>query len=211
MPLPVHPSTRSTNPLATHRAYPQSPPTLAGEPPPDKGTEILDAIERMGALARRQVTETKAAFRTRNVALVGDLVGQGAGIGPINREIFNRAAEIGDHVDAREWAMFMILVARAVERIADNAVEIAEQTAFVVTGLFREFTYASSPPARSDHTDSSRLGVFGSPQGPADPPPAGLDTRSRRRAGRRQAPGQVPQQRAEPPSTPGGLADHPEC
>ena len=53
--------------------------------------------------------------------------------------------EIGDHVDAREWAMFMILVARAVERIADNAVEIAEQTVFVVTGLFREFTNARQP------------------------------------------------------------------
>ena len=41
--------------------------------------------------------------------------------------------------------MFMILVARAVERIADNAVEIAEQTVFVVTGLFREFTNAPQP------------------------------------------------------------------
>jgi hypothetical protein len=51
---------------------------LAGEPPPDEGTEIidgteiLDAIELMGALARRQVTETQEAFATRNVALVGD-------------------------------------------------------------------------------------------------------------------------------------------
>ncbi len=88
---------------------------------------------------------------------------------PFNREIFNRAVEIGDHIDAREWAMFMILVARAVERIADNAVEIAEQTVFVVTGLFREFAYASSPPARSDRTDSSRLGMFGSHQERARP------------------------------------------
>ena len=77
-----------------------------------------------------------------------DLVGQGAGIGPLNREIFNRAVEIGDHVDAREWAMFMILVARAVERIADNAVEIAEQTVFVVTGLFREFAVAPQPAGK---------------------------------------------------------------
>jgi phosphate transport system protein len=121
---------------------------LAGEPPPNTGSEILDAIERMGALAGRQVTETNEAFRTRNVALVGDLVGQGVGIGPINREIFNRAVEIGDYVDTREWAMFMILVARAVERIADNAVEIAEQTVFVVTGLFREFTVAPQPAAK---------------------------------------------------------------
>jgi phosphate transport system protein len=32
----------------------------------------------------------------------------------------------------------MILVARCLERVGDNAVEIAEQVVFVVTGLFRE-------------------------------------------------------------------------
>ena len=50
---------------------------------------------------------------------------------------------IGGDVDAREWAMTMMLVARALERIGDNAVDIGEQTAFVVTGLFREFSDAS--------------------------------------------------------------------
>ena len=43
----------------------------------------------------------------------------------------------------REWAAYMMLVARALERIGDNAVDIGEQTAFVVTGLFREFSDAS--------------------------------------------------------------------
>ena len=45
----------------------------------------------------------------------------------------------------REWAMTMMLVARAIERIGDNAVDIGEQVAFVVTGLFREFEDASHP------------------------------------------------------------------
>ena len=36
----------------------------------------------------------------------------------------------------------MILVARALERIANNAVDIAEQTVFLVIGLFREFAFA---------------------------------------------------------------------
>ena len=53
--------------------------------------------------------------------------------------------EVGDDLDTREWAMQMVLVARALERIGDNAVDIGEQTAFVVTGLFREFTDASHP------------------------------------------------------------------
>ena len=46
----------------------------------------------------------------------------------------------------REWAMFMILVARCLERIGDNSVDIAEQVVFVVTGLFEEFADASTPP-----------------------------------------------------------------
>ena len=55
------------------------------------------------------------------------------------------AIEIGDDHDRREWAMTMMLVARALERMGDNAVDIGEQTAFVVTGLFEEFEDASHP------------------------------------------------------------------
>jgi phosphate transport system protein len=61
----------------------------------------------------------------------------------LNRAIFKRAVEIGDDGELREWAMHMILVARCLERFGDNAVDIGEQTAFVVTGLFREFSDAS--------------------------------------------------------------------
>ena len=67
-------------------------------------------------------------------------------INRLNREIFRLAIEIGDDPDTREWAMHMILVARALERIGDNAVDIGEQVAFVVTGLFREFSDSSRPP-----------------------------------------------------------------
>ena len=44
---------------------------------------------------------------------------------------------------ALEWGMRQITVARCFERIGDNAVDIGEQTAFLVTGEFREFTDAS--------------------------------------------------------------------
>ena len=63
----------------------------------------------------------------------------------LNKECFQIAIEIGDDADRREWAMTMILVARALERIGDNAVDIGEQIAYVVTGLFREFEDASHP------------------------------------------------------------------
>ena len=38
-------------------------------------------------------------------------------------------------------------IARAIERIGDNAVDIGEQTAYLVTAAFREFTDASHPVA----------------------------------------------------------------
>ena len=55
-------------------------------------------------------------------------------INRLNRCVFSRAVEIGADADRREWAMSMMLVARALERIGDNAVDIGEQVAFVVTG-----------------------------------------------------------------------------
>lgn len=73
------------------------------------------------------------------MALAHDLVRQDAEVNRLNREIFRRAVDVGDDAELREWAMFMVLIARCLERIGDNTVDIAEQTAFVVSGLFREF------------------------------------------------------------------------
>ena len=104
-----------------------------------KDKDILDAIERMGQLAREQAEQAKAAFATRDIALARHLVGLDGEINRLNREIINRAVEVGDDLEVREWAMFMILVARCLERIAGNTIDVAEQTVYVVTGLFREF------------------------------------------------------------------------
>ncbi len=112
------------------------------EAPKDK--DILDAIDRMGKRARQQVAEAKDAFSTRNVELARDLVNQDSEINELNRSIFRRAVAIGGDEDVREWSMFMVLVARCLERIGDNTVDIAEQVAFIVTGLFREMADAST-------------------------------------------------------------------
>jgi phosphate transport system protein len=115
---------------------------LAGyEAPVDD--EMRAKILKMGTLARSEVAQAKQAFALRDVDLAQDLVRQDETVNRLNRECFQRAVEIGDDVEAREWAMTMLLVARALERIGDNAVDIGEQTAFVVTGLFREFSDAS--------------------------------------------------------------------
>ena len=105
--------------------------------------EMRAKIARMGALARSEVAQAKQAFLLRDVELAQDLVLQDEMVNRLNRECFQRAVETGGDLDSREWAMTMMLVARALERIGDNAVDIGEQVAFVVTGLFREFSDAS--------------------------------------------------------------------
>ena len=107
--------------------------------------EILAVVEKMGALARSEVSQAKQAFLLREVGLAEDLVRQDAAINGLNRVVFQRAVEVGTDPDRREWAMTMMLVARALERIGDNAVDVGEQVAFVVSGLFREFSDASRP------------------------------------------------------------------
>jgi phosphate transport system protein len=120
-------------------------PLSGHEAPKDK--ELLESIEQMGKCARAQVIQAKDAFAARDVDLAQALAAQDASINQLNRRIFRRAVDIGDDAELREWAMFMVLIARCLERVGDNTVDIAEQTVFVITGLFREFADASTPSA----------------------------------------------------------------
>jgi phosphate transport system protein len=118
-------------------------PIVGHDPPADD--RILNDIYTMGGTVKALTSQAKRAFAERNVELARDLVRQDDVIDNLNRECFQIAIEIGDDKDRREWATTMILVARALERMGDNAVDIGEQVAFLVTGLFREFEDASHP------------------------------------------------------------------
>ncbi|MBA2241018.1 MAG: phosphate signaling complex protein PhoU [Solirubrobacterales bacterium] len=118
-------------------------PITGHEAPSDE--KIVKNIVTMGRQVRTLAKQSKRAFAERDVELARDLVRQDDLVDKLNRECFQIAIAIGDDLDMREWATTMILVSRALERIGDNAVDIGEQVAFVVTGLFREFQDASHP------------------------------------------------------------------
>jgi phosphate transport system protein len=107
--------------------------------------EMVELILKMGTHTRTLIVQAKAAFEQRDVEMARDLVRRDDAVDELNRECFSLALQIGDDADKREWAMTMLLAARAIERVGDNAVDIGEQVAFVVTGLFREFEDASHP------------------------------------------------------------------
>ena len=106
-------------------------------------------VSRMGELAISEVRQAKQAFLLRDVDLAQDLVRQDEEINKLNRDVFRMGvAAGGSDEDRLEWVLTMVMVARAIERVGDNAVDIGEQVAFVVTGLFREFSDASHPLPR---------------------------------------------------------------
>jgi phosphate transport system protein len=118
-------------------------PLSGNEPVTDE--ELLKRIVMMGRQVRTLVNQSKRAFEGRDVEMARDLVRQDDVVDNLNKESFKIALEIGDDADRREWGMTMMLAARSLERIGDNAVDIGEQVAYVVTGLFQEFEDASHP------------------------------------------------------------------
>lgn len=112
-------------------------PLVGNEPP--VVPELLEKVLRMGAATRSEVIEAKLAFKDRAVDLAADLARQDREVNRLNKEVFHGAVAAGDDPDRREWAMVMTMVARALERVGDNAVGVGEQVIFVETGLFKKY------------------------------------------------------------------------
>jgi phosphate transport system protein len=63
----------------------------------------------------------------------------------LNRNMYKEVVDCGPDPALLEWATRMMLVARALERVGDQVVDIAEQTAFLLTGEMMEFNEDSFP------------------------------------------------------------------
>jgi phosphate transport system protein len=104
-----------------------------------------EKLAGMAGLAVVQLSAALAAFTTRDLRLAHTLERQDDLLDRLNREVFE--ATLDEHVsrDQRELALRHVIIARCLERIGDNAVDIAEQAAYVITAELREFTDASEP------------------------------------------------------------------
>ena len=103
----------------------------------------------MTHLAGSQLLHAVAAFAARDLTLAQRIDVEDDEIDDINRDIFEATLALEDPPEQRESALRHVLIARSVERIADNAVDIAEQAAFLVTAERQEFTDASRPKRRA--------------------------------------------------------------
>jgi phosphate transport system protein len=104
---------------------------------------IMQMIREMGDVAVEMIRCAMEAFRHRDVALCKRLDAMDDPLDRLNRHMHLEVAKLADDPGALDWGMHMNMVARALERVGDNCVDIGEQVGFLVTGEFREFTDAS--------------------------------------------------------------------
>jgi phosphate transport system protein len=105
-----------------------------GHRPP---SEQLDCLSEMARLAAEQLAEARRAFAERDVGAAARLRQHDQAINEHNRRCFTLAVEGGDDEAQREAGFLAAMMARAIERIGDNAVDIGQQLTFAVTGRLR--------------------------------------------------------------------------
>jgi phosphate transport system protein len=113
---------------------------VAGAPPDPM---IVTAFEEMGARAEEMTRVALDSFAGRDAGRAESLVELDELIDRANRRAVQQVIALGGDEERREWGLRMLLVSRCLERIGDHAVDIGEQTSFLVSGEFREFTDAS--------------------------------------------------------------------
>lgn len=104
---------------------------------------ILSHLQEMGDLACRLLRTAMEAFERRDLELALKLPGLDDPIDALNLGMAGEVLKLAREPKKLEWGVRMNAVARNLERVGDNAVDVGEQVAFLLTGEFREFTDAS--------------------------------------------------------------------
>jgi phosphate transport system protein len=104
---------------------------------------VVDGLCDMGDRCAEMVKLALTAFAERDLDAAHSLQALDELVDRANRQVFNEVLGYLHDAEALEWGLRQITVARCFERIGDNAVDIGEQTAFLVTGELTEFTDAS--------------------------------------------------------------------
>jgi phosphate transport system protein len=106
---------------------------------------LVEVLVEMGERAEEMMRVALDAFDRRDLAGAESLVELDELIDRANRRFVERLVDVMADESLREWGLRMVVVARTIERIGDRAVDIGEQTAYLLTAEFREFEDASHP------------------------------------------------------------------
>jgi phosphate transport system protein len=111
----------------------------------DPDPALVEVLVEMGERAEEMLRVALDSFSSRDLPGAESLVELDELIDHANRRFVERLVDVMAEPEMREWGLRMVVVARTIERIGDRAVDIGEQTAYLLTAQFREFTDASHP------------------------------------------------------------------
>ena len=106
---------------------------------------IVSHLLEMGDVVRGMVRTAMESFARRDLDLALSLPSLDEPVDRLNRGMYREVAACAGDPELLDWAVRMMVVSRQLERVGDQAVDIAEQVAFLLTGEFREFSDASHP------------------------------------------------------------------
>jgi len=104
---------------------------------------IVSHLAEMGDVVCRMVHTAIEAFERRDLELCMKLPAMDDPVDRLNRGMYTEVVKLAGDEPLLEWGIRMNVIARQLERVGDNAVDIGEQVGFLLTGEFREFTDAS--------------------------------------------------------------------
>lgn len=99
-----------------------------------RSDRIVGIIQEMGDLVRPMIRTAMDAFIRKDVNEARLLPSMDEPVDRLNASMYREAVDVSDDKGVLEWATKMLLVARALERIGDQAVDFGEQTAYLITG-----------------------------------------------------------------------------
>jgi phosphate transport system protein len=127
---------------------------------------LLDALEEMGDRVEQMIRAALVSFRERDVEQARRLTELDDAVDVSNRRAVEEVLALlpapapaepasalaggsaepaahGADADRVEWGLRMLMASRCIERIGDHAVDVGEQTVYLVTAEFRQLTDAS--------------------------------------------------------------------
>jgi phosphate transport system protein len=106
---------------------------------------VLMHLQEMADVAGTMLRTAIEAFVRRDLKLCRALPKMDDPVDRLNRGMYREVAALAGDPRMLEWGIHMNVVSRQLERVADHAVDIGEQVAFLLTGVFQEFSDASHP------------------------------------------------------------------
>jgi phosphate transport system protein len=111
---------------------------------------IADQIREMGDLVRPMIRSAVEAYLRHDLDEARLLPAMDQPIDRLNANMYKEIVAVGSNPQLLEWATKTLMVSRALERIGDQAVDFAEQTAYLITGERAEFVEVGIDKAPND-------------------------------------------------------------